>query len=134
MGEHENLMLKTYDTQILLNILVLQQETSASRASAARTPPYPVLHYIEENLTKIKSLDEITEHFFLIPFTLPISSNFRWASLMKFKRQKKLLRGRSIQKKSEKPLEVAVKCGFSEYNLFYKAYIWFFGVAPSKSE
>ncbi len=128
-------MLKTYCTQILLNIMVLQQQTTVSRAPAERTLPYPVLPYIEENLTKIKSLDEVAEHFFLSPSTLTHQFKSQMGiSLMKFIRQKKLLLARSMLEKGEKPLEVAVKCGFSEYTTFYKAYIRFFGIAPSKSE
>ena len=135
LGEHENLMLKTYCNQILLNILVLQQQTTASKAPAERTLPYPVLPYIEENLTKIKTLDEIAEHFFLSPSTLTHQFKSQMGiSLMKFIRQKKLLLARTMLEKGEKPLEVAAKCGFSEYTTFYKAYIRFFGIAPSKSE
>ena len=135
LGEHENLMLKTYTTQILLNIMVLQQQTTFPTPPAERTLPYPILPYIEENLTKIKSLDEIAEHFFLSPSTLTHQFKTQMGiSLMKFIRQKKLLLARSLLEKGEKPLEVASKCGFSEYTTFYKAYLRFFGVAPSKSE
>lgn len=133
MADYENLMLKTFCTQLLLGIVALQREMSVSSAPAENTLPYPVLAYIEENLTKIRSLDEIAEHFFLSPSTLTHQFKTKMGiSLMKFIRQKKLLLARSLLEKGEKPLEVAAKCGFAEYTTFYKAYTRFFGIAPSK--
>ena len=55
-------------------------------------------------------------------------------SLMKYIRQKRLLMARHLLEKGERPLSIYSKCGFSDYTTFYKAYVKYFGKAPSEDK
>lgn len=132
LGDHSDLMLKTFCTQILLGILLLRQD-ERGQGTQERTLTDPLFAYIEENLTRIRSAQEIAEHFYISASTLTHQFKEKMGiSLMKYIRQKRLLLARTLLEQGEKPLEVAAKCGFSEYSTFYKAYIRHFGTAPSK--
>ena len=130
---HTDLVLKTACTQILLDIYRLQ-ETASLEVSVSTANSYPVLAYIEENLTQIQSLDQIAQHFYMSTSALTHQFRTRMGiTLMRYIRQKRLLLARSLLEKGGKPLDVAAKCGFREYTTFYKAYLQFFGFPPSKN-
>ena len=129
--EHRDLLLRTFCTQVLLDLLALRREFPDNSKAQAD----PILTYIDRHLTTIRSADEIAEHFFIS--TSALSHQFRERmdiSLMKYIRQKRLLLAKSLLEQGEKAMDVYLQCGFREYTAFYKAYVRFFGIPPSQTE
>lgn len=123
---HRNSLLHSFCTQILLELLVLEPQNQPRQS-------YPVLSYIDKHLVTIRSADQVAEAFFVSTSTL--CHQFRdkmGISLMKYIRQKRLLMAKHLLERGERPLSVYNKCGFSDYTTFYKAYVRYFGHAPSK--
>lgn len=132
LGDHGDLMLKAMCTQILLGMALLRRD-GAEKLSQEQLSTDPLFAYIEKNLPRIRSVQEIAAHLYISPSTLTHQFKEKMGiSLMKYIRQKRLLLAQSLLEQGEKPLEVASKCGFREYTTFYKAYLRQFGTAPSK--
>lgn len=132
LADYDDLLLRSACTQILLGILA-RQRMPEMKSSAQQTLSYPLVDYIDKNLTTIRSTEEIAAYFCVSAST--ISHHFKsrmGISLMQYIRQKRLILARSLLEKGEKPQKAAEKAGFQEYTTFYKAYIRYFGVAPSR--
>lgn len=130
IGQHRDVLLQSFCTQILLELLQLDPDRSHEPK-----PHYPVLTYIDKHLDTIRSANEVAEAFYISPSTL--AHQFRdkmGISLMKYIRQKRLLMARHLLEKGERPLSIYSKCGFSDYTTFYKAYVKYFGKAPSENK
>ena len=122
-----NLILQTFCTQILLELMGMGQAGEEEHSD-------PVLSYIDRNLNQIHCAQDIADALYISSSTL--SHQFRermGISLMKYIRQKRLLLARQLLEQGKKPLEVCTQCGFGEYTTFYKAYLRYYGVAPSQS-
>lgn len=133
LADYQDLMLKSCCTQILLWILAWQRKPVVEANSPEKTLGYPLISYLEENLTTIRSVEEIAAHFFVSAST--ISHHFKsrmGISIMKYIRHKRLLLAKALLEKGEKPQKAAEKAGFREYSTFYKAYLRQFGTAPGK--
>ena len=133
LADYDDLLLQNACTQILLGLLARQRMSEAEGSGAQRTLDYPLIDYIEENLTAIRSVEEIAAHFFVSAST--ISHHFKsrmGISIMKYIRHKRLLLAKALLEKGEKPQKAAEKAGFREYSTFYKAYLRQFGTAPGK--
>lgn len=133
LADYDDLLLQNACTQILLGLLARQRMSETEGSGAQRTLDYPLIDYIEENLTAIRSVEEIAAHFFVSAST--ISHHFKsrmGISIMKYIRHKRLLLAKTLLEKGEKPQKAAEKAGFREYSTFYKAYVQHFGEAPSR--
>ena len=132
LADYDDLLLRSACTQILLGILA-RQRMPEMKSSAQQTLSYPLVDYIDKNLTTIRSTEEIAAYFCVSAST--ISHHFKsrmGISLMQYIRQKRLILARSLLEKGEKPQKAAEKAGFQEYTTCYKAYIRYFGIAPSR--
>ena len=133
LADVDNLLLQSACTQILLGLLARQRMPEERISHAERTLSYPLIDYIEEHLSTIRSVEEIAAHFYVSAST--ISHHFKTRmgiSPMQYIRQKRLLLARRLLEQGEKPQGAAEKAGFREYSTFYKAYVQHFGEAPSR--
>ena len=95
----------------------------------------PITEYISQNLSAeldIKSLAEIMHispsgitHLFKKEFGIPIH---------KFIIQKRLIYAKKLINKGEQPSKIYTDVGFKDYSSFYKAYVNYFGHAPSRDK
>ena len=133
LADFDNLLLKNLCNQILLGLLIRQRMPETGGSGAEQTLSYPLIDYIERNLTTIRSVEEIAAHFFVSVSTISHHFKLRMGiSLMQYIRQKRLLLARSLLEQGEKPQIAAEKAGFREYSTFYKAYIRYFGAPPGR--
>ncbi len=129
---YEDLMLKTLCNEILLGIYAHQQ-LGSDPAVADRPAVDPIIAYVEEHFAEIQSVEALAELFYMSTSTLTHRFKKRMGiSLMKYIRQKRLYWAKSLLEQGNKPLDVCARCGFNEYTTFYKAYVSYFGKAPSK--
>ncbi|MFD3157670.1 AraC family transcriptional regulator [Haloimpatiens sp. FM7330] len=92
-----------------------------------------VLDYINENLNKELSIDNISSKFYMSKYYL----------MHKFKKQtgytihnyiqnKRLIMANSLIKKGKSVTEACVECGFGDYSNFIRAFKKMFGLSPKK--
>ena len=109
--------------------------TSKSKESTSLSPLISkALQYINENICTICDMQEIADHLF-------ISESYLFRQFKKELHQtpkkyileKRLLMAQKMLSDGEKPTEVSLKCGFSDYTTFYRNYTDFFGYSPKET-
>ena len=92
------------------------------------------LQYINNEICTVQGIEEIANHLF-------VSESYLFRRFKKelhrtpkeYIREKRLLLAREMITGGERPIDVAVRCGFSDYTTFYRNYKRFFGCLPSES-
>lgn len=90
-----------------------------------------IIEYINKNLSKITTLDEICNRFFISKTHLnrkfkTITGSTVWDYIV----TKKMILAKELLSQGYKPNVVSEKCGYSEYSAFYRAYKSKFGASP----
>jgi len=91
------------------------------------------LRYIEDNLTTIRTAEEIAEALFISRSQLYLCFKDAFGiPPMKYILEKRLALAASRIALGEKPTTAAIACGFNEYSAFYRAYKKHYGHGPKK--
>lgn len=120
-------------TEIVYNISLVdsietRQETEASNHVIAQA-----VAYINKNLYTIRSVDEVADAIFVTKSCLfKVFKKELRKGPKRYILDKRLLEAQKLIRSGEKPTSVYEKCGFNDYTTFYRAYVEFFGYAPSK--
>ncbi len=102
--------------------------TSAKEAEQIRN----IIEYVNNNLTKEISVEQLCEKFFLSRAQL--YRNFKSATgstVWDYIMTKRLLLAKSYISDGIRASEAATACGFGDYSAFYRAYIKRYGISPS---
>lgn len=92
-----------------------------------------ILSYINNNLKTIRSVQEISDHFFIAEsYLFKLFKNQLKISPKKYINMKRLLHAQLLLRSGQKPMEVYLECGFETYTGFYKQYKQTFGCSPSE--
>lgn len=94
-----------------------------------------IIGQISQNLSGDLSVETLAK----IANTSPscLTHNFKsemGISLHRYIVQKRMMYARERIKSGEMPSEIAVDCGYNDYSSFYKAYIKYFGEAPTREK
>lgn len=90
-----------------------------------------IIRFINENLSNIKSAEDITSAlFFSESYLRAIFKREMGIGVMQYVRNKKLLLADRMIRGGKKPTEIYAECGFLNYSSFYRAYISHFGTSP----
>ncbi len=93
------------------------------------------LDYINNNIYTIKDIEEVSSALFIAPtYFFRIFKEQMKISPKKYITVKRLIAAERRIRDGEKPTDVFSECGFSTYTAFYKRYVDYFGVAPSKTK
>lgn len=94
-----------------------------------------VLRYIDENLTTIRSMDEICRALYISPSHLcKAFQEVLNTSPMKYLRHRRLHRAHDLLRAGERPTSLYQECGFRDYSSFYRAYRDYFGISPAEQK
>lgn len=105
---------------------------TGSSPTAAPTLSEQLVRYVNEKLFEDMTAGQLAEHFFLS--TSQFSRLFKkatGASPWAYITAKRLIKAREHLRNGESAKSTAIKCGFSDYSVFYKAYVKRFGESPS---
>lgn len=92
-----------------------------------------VIKYIRDNLTSIRSLDQLAAELYVSKSTLYHA--FKKAmkiSIMQYVRNKKVLHAQKLIRSGVKPTKACSLSGFDDYTTFYRSYKLFFGHSPGE--
>ena len=119
---------------VLLSLLVLDKKPK-EQAPVVAGNCWKIVDYINVNLTSINNADDIaTALFFSKSYLNHLFKKELNISVMQYIRNKKILLAHKMITEGEKPTDVFVKCGFSNYVTFYRAYNQYFGCSPSATK
>ena len=93
-----------------------------------------VIKYIRENLTSIRSLEQMASDLYVSKSTLYHSfKKTMKISIMQYVRNKKVLHAQKLMKSGVKPTKACALSGFDDYTTFYRSYKLFFGHSCNNS-
>ena len=92
-----------------------------------------ILHYISDNLCKKITIKSIAEHFHISESSINqlFKKNFD-TSVHKLITQKRLTTSKKLIMDNVPLKEIPEKCGFSDYSVFYKAFIKEYNISPKE--
>lgn len=94
-----------------------------------------VIRYIDENLTSIRSMEEICHALYISPSHLcKAFQEVLSISPMKYLRQRRLQHAHDLLRSGERPTSLYMECGFRDYSSFYRAYREHFGISPAEEK
>ncbi len=124
---------------LLANLILLLREidTAFLRVDLDSVSPnaveYEIIRYINQNLHREISIQELSEQFFLSRAQLCLRfKNAIGTSVGKYITIKRLMLARQQIRQGEKPTDVFSACGYQDYSTFYRAYIRLFGHSPKQ--
>ena len=92
-----------------------------------------ILKYIDENLTTIRSMEEICRALYISRSHLYNAFNEALnISPMQYLRRRRLHHAHDLLRSGERPTNLYTECGFRDYSTFYRAYIKYYGHSPNK--
>lgn len=124
-------------TSLLVELFYLLSVTPTTERTEAPKVSSPTLSlalsYINDNLTKISGVEEISKKCFVTEsYLFRLFKNELKQTPLKYITSKKLLLAERMISEGQKPTAVYEKCGFSDYTTFYRNYLSFFGRSPSR--
>ena len=96
------------------------------------TPEYRIIFYINQNLGRSITLDDLCDRFFISKSQLcRLFKRSTGTTVGHYITVKRLLKARQLLDAGERPTHVFTRCGFADYSVFYRAYVKHFGCAPT---
>ena len=132
-GEHEEVFFSSIINAMLLSLNGAKAENE--EAVSAESNFQKIIGYVTLHLTEIKSVDDVANAlFFSKSYIMHLFKSELHIGIMQYVRNKKILLAHQKIKNGEKPTEVYLKCGFSNYPSFYRAYFSYFGSSPKNAK
>ena len=125
--------------QLISNLMPLLNEISAAfrekrDESISESEEYKIVSYINRNLFKQITLDDICREFFISKPQLCRSFKAATGSTVwNYITAKRLVAAKNMIQSGQPPTKVFSECGFSDYSSFYRAYIKKHGVTPAQT-
>ena len=119
---------------VLINRIYASGSAAPERTEAARDPKIgAVLSYINENLGRELSVDELAEQAFLSRYHfMRLFKAQTGSTVHAYVRQKRLLYAARLIREGESAARAAAESGFSDYSAFHRAFRECFGISPGQ--
>ena len=119
---------------VLINRIYASGSTAPDRAEATRDPKIAaVLSYINENLGRELSVDELAEQAYLSRYHfMRLFKAQTGSTVHAYVRQKRLLYAARLIREGESAARAAAESGFSDYSAFHRAFRECFGISPGQ--
>ena len=130
-----DLMRGTMLTQLMVQLnRIMQRDTSCESSSVEYNEKIAAaLSYINENLTKRLSVDELAAMSYLSRYHfMRLFKSQTGCTVHNYIRQKRLVLAARLIREGMSASNAAVECGFSDYSAFHRAFTQTFGVSPGK--
>lgn len=128
-----SILIKALLTEALLLIEQLDKSENDDEFKHLDEFNSSVIKYIRDNLTSIRSLEQMAAELYVSKSTLYHS--FKKAmkiSVMQYVRNKKVLHAQKLIRSGIKPTKACTLSGFDDYTTFYRSYKLFFGHSPGE--
>lgn len=119
---------------VLINRIYASGSAVPDRAEATRDPKIgAVLSYINENLGRELSVDELAEQAYLSRYHfMRLFKAQTGSTVHAYVRQKRLLYAARLIREGESAARAAAESGFSDYSAFHRAFRECFGISPGQ--
>ena len=119
---------------VLINRIYTSGSSAPDRTEATRDPKIgAVLSYINENLGRELSVDELAEQAYLSRYHfMRLFKAQTGSTVHAYVRQKRLLYAARLIREGESAARAAAESGFSDYSAFHRAFRESFGISPGQ--
>ena len=119
---------------VLINRIYASGSAAPERTEGARDPKIGVvLSYINENLGRELSVDELAEQAYLSRYHfMRLFKAQTGSTVHAYVRQKRLLYAARLIREGESAARAAAESGFSDYSAFHRAFRECFGISPGQ--
>ena len=130
-GEELEFLVENLLTEVIYNLAISGGYTTGQ--TAANPLITAALSYIDENLTTIRSVDEICEHLYITKSHLHhLFTSHLGVTPKRYINSKRLLLAQRMIRQGARATEVATEVGYSDYTTFFRGYKNYFGYPPSE--
>lgn len=120
-------------TCLLSQLHRLYEDRTATPQQEPDTQEYRIIRYINQNLGKPLTLDLLCDRFFISKSQLcRMFKRSTGTTVWHYITVKRLMKAQQLLRGGEHPTHVFTRCGFSDYSVFYRAYIKQFGYSPTE--
>lgn len=120
---------------LLLRVVEELYDRGNTAGSQPDTLEYRIVRYINDNLSKELSIQELCAQFFISRAQLCRRfKKITGTSVGKYISAKRLIAAQELLRQGKKPTEVYNACGYQDYSTFYRAYLQYFGHSPRESD
>lgn len=99
----------------------------------SETTEYRIIRFVNRNLTRPLTLDEICEKYYISKSQLQrLFKKATGTTLWRYVTIKRLAMARQLLEQGEQPTHIYTRCGFADYSTFYRAYVKAYGAAPTE--
>lgn len=118
--------------EILLNVIIEAKNDAAITTEIANPTMQRAVEFIDKNLLTLSGIEEICNELYITKSHLHhLFSEHMNTSPKKYITTKRLALAQREIISGGKPTDVYLRCGFSDYSSFYRAYCKYFGRSPS---
>ena len=119
--------------EILLNVIIEAKNDTAITREIANPTMQRAVEFIDKNLLTVSGIEEICNELYITKSHLHhLFSEHMNTSPKKYITTKRLALAQREIISGGKPTDVYLRCGFSDYSSFYRAYCKYFGRSPSE--
>lgn len=120
-------------TELIYNLTIMARKKPMRSAAVLNSVLSDAIAYINDHLLTLKTVSEIADHLFVSEsYLFQLFKKEIHQSPKKYISDKRLLLAQAMIRGGERPSNACVKCGFSDYSVFYRSYKLFFKKAPSE--
>ncbi|MBQ9086972.1 MAG: helix-turn-helix transcriptional regulator [Clostridia bacterium] len=132
-GKERKQMLTNLIQEVLVRVMLEADSAKESQYTPANVLVCAAISYIDDHLLTLGSIEEICRELYITKSHLHhLFAEHLGISPKKYVTHKRLALAQREIASGGRPTEVCVKCGFSDYSAFYRAYRSRFGRKPSE--
>ena len=118
---------------VLINRIALSDNSREKNTSESGGKIAPVLSYINENLTRELSIDDMAAMCYMSRYYfMRLFKTQTGCTVHNYIRQKRLVLAARLIREGMSASAAAAECGFSDYSAFHRAFTKTFRVSPGK--
>ena len=118
---------------VLINRIALSDNSREKNTSESGGKIAPALSYINENLTRELSIDDMAAMCYMSRYYfMRLFKTQTGCTVHNYIRQKRLVLAARLIREGMSASAAAAECGFSDYSAFHRAFTDTFGVSPGK--
>lgn len=127
---------------IFAGLIPLLHTLCSLRSGSAEVPDtesdpveYRIMRYLNQNIHRPISLNDICQKFYISKSQLcRVFRNSTGVTVKHYLTVKRLVRAKQLIDAGQRATHVYLQCGFNDYSSFYRAYVKYYGTAPTARE
>lgn len=120
---------------LLCELCQIRDTQDAYSDSSTDPIGYRIMRYLNQNISQRICLDDICREFYISKSQLcRIFRDSTGVTVKQYLNAKRLVKAKQLMDAGQQPTHVYPQCGFNDYSSFYRAYVKYYGTAPTQQK